>query len=434
MSSEEPRVANFFAGVAWTHLAPVDLPGFRSNQHEIGGLEELRRIIGETDRKRKEGNGIKTLWRFFDEDGEDIGAKAWDVSYYDTRRNDPKRTAEWRMYYPSQRGVSALDDAMPGDLLLVVAPTDELLAKLEGDVELAIYVVSNQSQFYHEVLHAVGVVSAEGWSESSDLQSKLSLQRREVLERLEPSIQRIETTAATQQDGLRKRFRTFLAHPATAKFPSTEALASYAQSLLTADPTANPDEALIELLEHETRAFYYLEQAQLAERLARQMAFADTDEFISFSLSVQNRRKSRRGRSLERHLEFIFQANGLTFESQVWIGGRSVDFLFPGIESYRLLEQGRPRNVVMLASKSSCKERWTQVLQEAPALSQRYLFTLDTAIPYVQTALMGRDSVSLVVPNNIIDSFVQPHWAQPTQCGTDVFVLKQFIALAKSTT
>ena len=42
--------------------------------------------------------------------------------------------------------------------------------------------------------------------------------------------------------------------------------------------------------------------------------FDDVDEFLSFSLSVQNRRKSRMGYAFENHLMPIFESRNLQFE------------------------------------------------------------------------------------------------------------------------
>ena len=70
-------------------------------------------------------------------------------------------------------------------------------------------------------------------------------------------------------------------------------------------------------LEREEALFRRLERTIVSERLKSGFmgeSEADVDGFISFSLSVQNRRKSRAGQSLENHLEVVFKAHGLKFD------------------------------------------------------------------------------------------------------------------------
>lgn len=53
----------------------------------------------------------------------------------------------------------------------------------------------------------------------------------------------------------------------------------------------------------------------------------------------------------------------------------------------------------MLAAKSSCKERWTQVLTEAARIPTKHLCTLEAAISEAQTEEMQRHGVVLVLPS-----------------------------------
>jgi nucleoside-diphosphate-sugar epimerase len=63
---------------------------------------------------------------------------------------------------------------------------------------------------------------------------------------------------------------------------------------------------------------------------------ADVDAFISYSLSVQNRRKSRAGYALEHHLDEIFRESGLRYTRQaVTENNAKPDFLFPGLAEYK---------------------------------------------------------------------------------------------------
>ena len=66
----------------------------------------------------------------------------------------------------------------------------------------------------------------------------------------------------------------------------------------------------------------------------------------------------------------------------------------------------------MLAAKSSCKDRWSQVLPEAERLPQKHLLTLEPAIAASTTEAMMHSSLQLIVPLSIQRSYsdVQQDW------------------------
>jgi hypothetical protein len=71
-------------------------------------------------------------------------------------------------------------------------------------------------------------------------------------------------------------------------------------------------------MEREEILFRTLERYLIADRLSHGFSSdasdgVDIDGFLSFSLSVQNRRKSRVGFALENHLEQIFTDRGITY-------------------------------------------------------------------------------------------------------------------------
>ncbi|WP_210211312.1 type II restriction endonuclease [Mesorhizobium sp. M2A.F.Ca.ET.043.05.1.1] len=112
------------------------------------------------------------------------------------------------------------------------------------------------------------------------------------------------------------------------------------------------------------------------------------DGFLAFSLSVQNRRKSRAGQSLEHHLEALFQARSIRFSRGAETENRNrPDFLFPGHAEYT--DSGfSPDLLTMLESKSTLKDRWRQVLPEAARIPSKHLLTLEPAISENQTDQM----------------------------------------------
>lgn len=110
----------------------------------------------------------------------------------------------------------------------------------------------------------------------------------------------------------------------------------------------------------------WLERHLIGDRLTQGFD-GDVDSFISFSLSVQNRRKSRVGLSLENHLESLFTALGVRYSRTAVTENKTrPDFLFPGRAEYHDPAFNH-LNLSMLGVKTTCKDRWRQVLAEEPS-------------------------------------------------------------------
>jgi hypothetical protein len=131
----------------------------------------------------------------------------------------------------------------------------------------------------------------------------------------------------------------------------------------------------------------------------------DVDGFLSFSLSVQNRRKSRAGLALENHLEAIFNAQGLCYARGTETENRNKpDFLFPSPAEYKNPEFPASR-LTMLGSKSTLKDRWRQVLSEAARIDEKHLMTLEPGISENQTDEMRTKRLQLVLPRRLHDTY-----------------------------
>ena len=59
----------------------------------------------------------------------------------------------------------------------------------------------------------------------------------------------------------------------------------------------------------------------------------------------------------------------------------------------------------MLGVKTTCKDRWRQILAEADRIEEKHLFTLQSGISQNQTDEMGAHKVQLVIPRQIHSSF-----------------------------
>ncbi|MGD9578713.1 MAG: type II restriction endonuclease, partial [Syntrophorhabdus sp.] len=153
----------------------------------------------------------------------------------------------------------------------------------------------------------------------------------------------------------------------------------------------DPDLELIYWIDIEYRLFKMIEYARYGEMIAR--GFSSVGEFIEVANMVLNRRKSRAGKSLEHHLSALFDGNGLPYTSQpVTEGNKHPDFIFPGETAYHNLAY--PANkLVFLGAKTTCKDRWRQVINEANRIGEKHLFTLQQGISSQQLDEMAAEHV-----------------------------------------
>jgi hypothetical protein len=375
----------YFEGVAVKRLTRVDADPKSSNQHEIGTRREMRAFLGENHQQRFT---VSYIWLGDEQDGfvvEDF------ATHYDTRLNQPDRSPEWRLYYSSNAVTEAMQE---GDTLF--------LAKRPGD-ELLFIVVPAGSTVENQLKWLFGFDAQPGFVFVSQMivgnaDHALDFASRFILDELGIEF---EDPDANSLDSIIEPFG--LAFPTTHEFSARARL-----TLPHVDARDGPDDALTAWLDHEEAMFRRLERKVISERLEEGFAGpdgVDVDGFLSFSLSVQNRRKSRMGLSLEHHLSAVFDAFALEYAR----GARTErnnkpDFLFPGPDRYT--DPAFPNDqLVMLGAKSVCKERWRQILPEADRVIAKHLATLEPGISVHQTDQMRAHSVQLVVPARIQSSY-----------------------------
>ncbi len=204
-------------------------------------------------------------------------------------------------------------------------------------------------------------------------------------------------------------------------FPATAPFSAFARETLPdVSPLDGADAALMAWMNHEEMLFRTLERHIVGERL--KTSFADVDYFVSYSLSVQNRRKSRVGRALENHLEQVFAKLGVTCSRGQETENKSKpDFIFPGITQYRNIGFPAAR-LTMLGVKSTCKDRWRQVLSEAARVHDKHLLTLEPGISTNQTNEMQANHLQLVLPASL-----HPTYTDAQQAG--LMSLSSFITV-----
>ena len=154
--------------------------------------------------------------------------------------------------------------------------------------------------------------------------------------------------------------------------------------------------------------------------------FATVEDFIATANQVLNRRKSRAGKSLEHHLSAIFDGNGLQYQEQVVTeGNKKPDFLFPSQEAYH--NPFFPADkLISLAAKTTCKDRWRQVINEADRLrgKDKFLCTLQQGISAAQMDEMQAEQVVLVVPKPYIATY-------PRERQDRIWTLDKFVGYVR---
>lgn len=197
-------------------------------------------------------------------------------------------------------------------------------------------------------------------------------------------------------------------------FPETRVMAkgarmcfNKANDIKTADLIKSPDSILLNWIDTEYTLFKYMEEKVYSD--VTTVPFADIDAFVTLANEVLNRRKSRAGKSLEHHLAYLFAQNELRFEEQaVTEENKKPDFLFPDADCYHNL--AFPGDLLtVLGAKTTCKDRWRQVLNEADRVDNKFLFTLQQGISTNQLKEMSDYKLHLVVPKKYLSCFPQEY-------------------------
>lgn len=187
------------------------------------------------------------------------------------------------------------------------------------------------------------------------------------------------------------------------------------------DVLNDPDGELLKWLDVEYNLFKTIENNRYEPILHH--PFNSVEELIILSNKILNRRKSRAGKSLENHLIEMFTLHHLSFTHQPTTeGNKKPDFIFPG-DTYYFNDEYKD-NLVFLAAKTTCKDRWRQILNEADRIEQKHLFTLQQGISRNQLEEMFDYNVSLVVPRDYLSYY-------PSSYRDQILTLNKFIVYTK---
>ena len=185
---------------------------------------------------------------------------------------------------------------------------------------------------------------------------------------------------------------------------------------------AKPDDVLLKWVDTEYTLFRMVEQKVYMPIIGK--PFKDVPSFVDLANKILNRRKSRAGKSLEHHLASVFDASKIVYEEQVITEeNKRPDFIFPDGQCYHNFSFPDAL-LVSLAAKTTCKDRWRQVINEADRIPEKHLFTLQPTISKNQLREMTDEKVHLVVPRDYIKNY-------PVEYRSSIIDLSQFIGFVR---
>lgn len=403
-------LSEYFEGIAAKRLSAVEADETRSHQHEYHATKPVQALLGSPDEKTR----IPARFLYLTDDDPDPIVEDAFLTLYNCRRGKP-RAPEYHLYFPT---TSVSLNASEGDLLVIAK---------KQDGGLLVIIAENGSSIARQIewLFGLSDLIHPGFSVKSELeteQDRIEFASRFILENIGIAV---ETSEDTFLDDMLGRF--------DGRFPTTREFSAYARSTLKdLDPREDPDLVLMTWMEREEILFRTLERYLIADRLS--LGFAgkintevDVDGFLTFSLSVQNRRKSRVGLALENHLELLFSENNLRYaRTAVTENKAKPDFLFPGASEYHNPAFDQLK-LTMLGVKSTCKDRWRQVLAEADRIDNKHLLTLETAISTHQTDEMMAKRLQLVLPRCLHQTYTdsQQDWLMDVAGFTELVRTRQ---------
>ena len=401
-------VAKYFAGAGGKYLGLVDTPA-GSHQSEIGKASLFGAFLGSEERRTRSGNGFAADFLWLADDVEETLRLSRAVSWYDTRKGKAHRGPEWRLYYGRDNPVMAM--ASEGDLCIVARRPDD---------SLLILVSPAASSIARQLAALFGIPLPDLAGESASLallETALDSQTKRILEELDIPVE------ADRTGFLETMLKTF------GGFPATRDFSAFARSTAgDVDPATDPDHALLAWFEWEDRLFRELEAHVVGrdvEDFAPVGGRIDVDGLSRFFLGVHNRRKSRAGHAFAHHIREVFECNDILFEEEVRTeNAKRLDFMMPNGVLYR--EGAVPKDLLTaLGAKTSCKDRWRQVLSEARHIPYKHLITLETRITGNQLDEMAAENLRLVIPQG-------RHWAfEGADRGNDPLSVAGFLAVLR---
>jgi|HubBroStandDraft_6_1064221.scaffolds.fasta_scaffold00205_41 hypothetical protein len=278
-----------------------------------------------------------------------------------------------------------------GDLLVLIPESHE---------RFVAYVLDNDEDI-EDIQAALGVEVTGFWAAFSNGKP-----------RVETEIQCIE-----------RRFRRFVEH--LENFPSGN---SFSQETLEALQECverfnrlNADKTLVRCVDAEYKLYRLAERQICQNEIIR--VFKDVDDFLATASSIMNRRKSRAGRSLENHFDYLLRRAEIPHVIRPANVDGKPDIIIPSVEAYE--DNHYPTNkLFMVGVKTTCKDRWRQVLNEAKRIKEKHIMTIQQGISKKQLNDMKEDGVQLIVP-------LEFHKQYPKNSHMRLLEVEQFVDLVR---
>jgi len=195
-------------------------------------------------------------------------------------------------------------------------------------------------------------------------------------------------------------------------FPSGEVFSGSTRTILSGClkkfAKLSADETLVRSFQTEYKLFQAVER-QVCQNEVSGRLFKSIDDFLHTAASIMNRRKARAGRSFENHVEYLLTKAQIPHEMRPFLGpdGRP-DIVIPGEAAY--FDQSWPEDKLFVVGlKTTCKDRWRQVLYEGHRVRAKHIVTLQPGISEAQLSEMHAAGVSIVVPKSLHKSFPLDH-------------------------
>lgn len=378
------KLQDYFIGIGYKRLSTVEINAEVSNQHELNGVTAFKKLFG------LEKRNFQSRFIYLPDDQDLSIEESGICTWYDARENHPTRT-EYRLFYSN---AAIFQKAKENDLLMV-------LWRNPNELWLVIAPKDSTSERQLSWLFEIEI---QGERNQLSVKSELNDKKEEFARNY------ILETLGIEINEPNDEFLKDMLARFGASLPSTMVFSEYARNTLgKISIFDNPDDKLLMFFDREEYLFKIFERYLVKDRLKKGFGEdgLDVDQFITFSLSVHNRRKSRAGYSLENHLEYIFKRYNLQYSRGAVTENRSKpDFLFPGIDFYRN-NSYNAAYLKMLGSKTTAKDRWRQIISEANRITNKHLITLEPSISLMQTDEMKSHNITLVVPEKIKSTYLQ---------------------------
>lgn len=375
---------SYFAGVGGKVLSAVEAEAARrSNQHELNGARALLAAGLEPDRQYR-----ADYFYFTDEEEDILDDPDRTLRLYDARKAQPKRAAEYRLYYPA--GLNVMASAREGDLCFVALRPDDHVTVIVAPHES---IVGQRLDY----LFGTNVTRSDGplpgfsghpiapGQQQADAIDAMLLERLGLATPLNPAIDIDD-----------------MLHQFSGRMPSVAHFTNYArQSLPVATGHDDPDTTLANWWERTNDLFVAYDDHLTTELI--KATFNDPEKrtasvFYQIFRSRQNARFSRAGKTLEHHISALLDLHRIPYSWGAAVPGEAIpDFLFPGIKQYTDL-QYPTAGLAVLAAKTSLRERWAQVGDEAHRIPRKHILTLEKSVPQSKTDRMQGIAIQLVVP------------------------------------